>query len=59
MYIYCLFFFVSPEIELPSPQYYLEVVNPKITSFDPATSEAEALQLGSTAIILRDRSILS
>lgn len=45
------------EIELPSPQYYLEVVNPKITSFDPATSEAEALQLGSTAIILRDRNI--
>ena len=45
-------------IDLPSPQYYLEVVNSNITFFDPATSEAVALQLGSTEIILRDRSIL-
>ncbi|CAI9723077.1 Hypothetical predicted protein [Octopus vulgaris] len=48
---------VITRIYLPSPQYYMEVVKPDICSFNPETSEAEAISFGSTEIVLRDRNI--
>lgn len=46
------------EIEMPSKQYYLEVKDGDICSFDRKTSMATALAMGSTEVVLKDRSIL-
>lgn len=43
---------------MPSPQYYLEVVDGQISSLDAATCVATALNLGETEIKLIDKSIL-
>ena len=46
------------EIKMPSPQFFLEVQNPLISSLDASTSVATALELGDTEIKLVDKSIL-
>ena len=43
---------------MPSPQFYLEVVEDSIGSLDATTSVATALELGDTEIKLIDKSIL-
>ncbi|CAL1542005.1 unnamed protein product, partial [Lymnaea stagnalis] len=47
------------EIELPSKQYYLEVKEKAICSFDSQSSTATALAMGSTEIVLKDRNIVA
>ena len=49
---------VSTEIAMPSPQYYLDVKDTDICTLDTKTSMATALEMGSTEIVLKDRSIL-
>ncbi|XP_055899109.1 nuclear pore membrane glycoprotein 210-like [Biomphalaria glabrata] len=46
------------EIEMPSKQYYLEVKDGDICSFDRKTSMATALAMGSTEVVLKDRNII-
>ena len=49
---------VLTEIAMPSPQYYLDVKDTDICTLDTKTSMATALEMGSTEIVLKDRSIL-
>lgn len=51
--VYC-----STEISLPSSQFVLEIEDNSVSSFDAKTSIATGQQLGSTEIVLTDRSIL-
>ncbi|GFS06125.1 nuclear pore membrane glycoprotein 210-like [Elysia marginata] len=46
------------EIKMPSKQYYLEVKDRKICRLDMQTSMATAQELGTTEVVLKDRSIL-
>ena len=41
---------------MPSPQFYLEVQDTMICTFDASTSTATAKELGSTEIVLMDKS---
>ena len=46
------------ELQLPSPQYYLKVLDPTVARLDRATSEVEALKDdGHTSILLLDRNV--
>ncbi|XP_052218938.1 nuclear pore membrane glycoprotein 210-like isoform X2 [Dreissena polymorpha] len=44
-------------IQMPSSQFYLEVVDRSVSSLDPATSIATALELGDTEVKLIDKNI--
>lgn len=44
-------------VSLPSPQYYLEVLNPSIAKLDEKMSQIEALREGHTSLLLRDRNV--
>ncbi|CAC5367420.1 NUP210 [Mytilus coruscus] len=45
------------EINMPSPQFLLEVQDTMICTLDASTSTATALELGSTEIVLTDKNI--
>ncbi|XP_063400570.1 nuclear pore membrane glycoprotein 210-like [Mytilus trossulus] len=45
------------EINMPSPQFLLEVQDSMICTLDASTSTATALELGSTEIVLTDKNI--
>ena len=49
---------ISTEITMPSTQYYLDIKDTDICMLDTKTSMATALEMGSTEIVLKDRSIL-
>ena len=53
------FQFLPSVIKMPSKQYYLEVKDRKICRLDMQTSMATAQELGTTEIVLKDRSILT
>jgi len=42
---------------MPSPQYYIELDNTTVASFDTASSTAEGLVFGSTEVKLKGHSI--
>ena len=42
---------------MPSPQYYIELDNSTVASFDSASSTAEGLVFGSTEVKLKGHSI--
>jgi nuclear pore complex protein Nup210 len=44
-------------LTLPSPQYYLEVLDPSIAKLDEKISEIEAIKEGYTSLLLRDRNV--
>jgi len=44
---------------MPSPQYYIELDNSTVASFDPSSSTAEGLVFGSTELKLKGHSILT
>jgi len=44
---------------MPSPQYYIELDNSTVASFDPSSSTAEGLVFGSTEVKLKGHSILT
>jgi len=50
--------FVS-EVKMPNPQYYIELDNSTVASFDTASSTAEGLTFGSTEVKLKGHSILT
>jgi len=45
-------------VKMPSPQYYIELDNSTVASFDTATSTAEGLLPGMTELKLKGHSIL-
>ena len=45
-------------VKMPSPQYYIELDNTTVASFDTASSTAEGLVYGSTEVKLKGHSIL-
>jgi len=49
--------FVS-EVKMPNPQYYIELDNATVASFDMSSSTAEGLMFGSTEVKLKGHSIL-
>jgi len=44
---------------MPNPQYYIELDNSTVASFDTASSTAEGLTFGSTEVKLKGHSILT
>jgi nuclear pore complex protein Nup210 len=44
-------------VTLPSPQYYLEVLDPSIAKLDEKISQIEAIKEGHTSLLLRDRNV--
>jgi len=46
-------------VALPSPQYYLEVLDQSIAKLDEKTSQIEAIKEGHTSLMLRDRNVAS
>lgn len=46
-------------LNLPMPQYYIEVIDSSIAQFDEQTNELEAIEEGHTSLVLRDRNIES
>ncbi|XP_067001569.2 nuclear pore membrane glycoprotein 210 [Anabrus simplex] len=44
-------------VQMPSPQYYLEVENTTVATIDSATTIAHAHNLGKTLVILHDRNM--
>lgn len=53
-----MFSCIFSAIQMPSSQYYLEVVDSGIGTLDAATSIATAIELGETEVKLNDKSIL-
>jgi len=43
---------------MPNPQYYIELDNATVASFDMSSSTAEGLMFGSTEVKLKGHSIL-
>ena len=43
---------------MPSDQFYLEIEDKSISELEASTSLATALELGSTEVVLMDKSIL-
>lgn len=56
MYQWCCLNFISV-VKMPSLQYYIELDNTTVASFDTATSTAEGLVFGSTEVKLKGHSI--
>ena len=46
-------------LTLPSPQYYLKVLDPTIVALDEESSQVEALEEGQTSLLLLDRNVAS
>ncbi|CAG2175645.1 unnamed protein product, partial [Oppiella nova] len=44
-------------LTLPSPQYYLKVLDPKIAQLDEQSSQVEAVKEGHTSLLLLDRNV--
>jgi len=55
--LYRLFDCISV-VKMPNPQYYIELDNSTVASFDTASSTAEGLVAGSTELKLKGHSIL-
>jgi len=45
-------------VKMPTPQYYIELDNTTVASFDTESSTAEGLMFGSTELKLKGHSIL-